>query len=115
MNPFGVIPSPGLVVRALEDLHRIARMSDELADLGKLNRNLEELSRRLASLDRQLENVGAFGKDLDTLGAAASELMRTVVLLRKTTENIALNFPGSRMLARRASRRRAAEGEEPGE
>jgi hypothetical protein len=115
VNPFGVIPSPALVVRALDDLHRIAGMSDRLADLGALNRNLEELSRRMASLERQLENVGGFGKDLDRLGTAAGELTRTVVLLRKTTENIALSFPGSRMIARRASRRRAAGEEAPDE
>lgn len=106
MNPFGVIPSPQLLVRALDDLHRIARMSDQLGDLGELNHNLADLSKRMAALERQLQNVSGFNRDLDRLGKAAEELTRTMVLLRKTTENLALNLPGARLVARRASRRR---------
>jgi hypothetical protein len=117
VNPLGVIPSPQLLVRALDDLHRIAAMSDRLADLGELNRNLADLTKRMAALERQLQNVSGFNKDLDRLGTAAEELTRTMVLLRKTTENVTLNLPGARIVARRASRRREdlrGEREPPG-
>ena len=109
MSPFSaLLAGPSLVVRALDDLHRIAQLGDQLGDLSNLSASVDELATQLAAVDRRLASIEGFDKDLDRLGSAARELTRTMVLLRKSAENVTLSIPGSQLVARRAGRRRAA-------
>lgn len=88
-----ITQGPSLVLRALDDLHQIARASRSLEDVGRISKDIRDLERRLASVEGVLR-----------------DLAKPAV----TTDTIMRALPGSKVVAARAKaqreRGRAAKG-----
>lgn len=80
-----ITQGPSLVVRALDDLHQIARASRSLDDVGRISKDIRDLERRLASVEHVLR-----------------DLAKPAV----TTDTIMRALPGSKVVAARAKAQR---------
>jgi len=58
---------PSLVVRALDDLHQIARASRSLEDVGRLAKEARDLNTRLASVEGVLRDLARPARTTDTI------------------------------------------------
>ncbi len=76
---------PSLIVRALDDLHQIARASRSLEDVGRLANEARELNKRLASVEG---------------------VLRDLAKPARTTDTIMRAMPGSKVVAARAKAQR---------
>lgn len=76
-----ITQGPDLIVRALDDLHQLARASRSLDEVGRISKDLRDLNRRLESVEGVLR-----------------ELARPA----RTTDTIMRALPGSKVVAARA-------------
>lgn len=91
-----ITQGPDLIVRALDDLHQLARASRSLDEVGRISKDLRDLNRRLESVEGVLRELA---------GPA------------RTTDTIMRAMPGSKVVAARAKaqkeRARAARPAKP--
>ncbi len=80
-----ITQGPGLVLRALDDFHRLVQVLQKMEDVGRISKDIRDLERRLASTE-----------------AVLRELARPA----RTTDTIMRAMPGSKVVAARAKAQR---------
>jgi len=58
---------PGLLVRALDDLHDLARAARRLDDVAAISQDLRELNRQLVRVERRLADIARPARTTDTI------------------------------------------------
>jgi hypothetical protein len=76
---------PTLLVRALDDLHQLARAAQHVQGVGEISKDIRELNRQLVKVEKQL-----------------AEIARPA----RTTDTIMRAMPGSKVVAARAKAQR---------
>lgn len=80
-----ITQGPDLVVRALDDLHQLARASRQLDEIARVSKDIRDLERRLASVEG---------------------VLRDLAKPALTTDTIMRALPGSKVVAARAKTQR---------